>query len=315
MLYWGPSGVAGPELDTEALSYINTLNTSTEVAGGAPVDGTDPSASAGSDSAAAGSGSSFGATSPQKRQDGGDHPDLSLYTPNEPAYDGSTYVRLSPAWNDGSDSSAGLGQIIDNLATGSYWMAYKYRVPTYALNNDACQLNVLINNIPVMGPAIPSLVDATDGWARAGGFFYVPDELSGPAYLYFDFYCPPVDMKKRQESGDQDGSVGTTDTSYPEGFDPSTYVQPDASIPLLDLDYIRMGIDDGGWDEYRSGSPSDTDQDAATVAADVANNPVVLAQTTGAGSAGGAGAAGGASGASGATGAGGSGDPSHAQSS
>lgn len=286
ILYWGPNGTATPELDSEAESYLNTLNTTT----------TDDSGDSSSDPSAA-DGDSFysGSTDPSqdrrlKRQDDSDsvsddgsaHPPNDLYTPYEPAYDGSTYVRLSPAWNeDPSSGSAGLGQIIDNLATGSYWMAYKYRVPTYALNNDQCQLNVLINDIPVNGPAIPSLVDATDGWQAAGGFFYVPDELAGPAYLYFDFYCPPVDPdnKKRQDSGDS--TDDSSDTEYPAGYDISDYQQPDAIYPLLDLDYIRMGVDDGGWDQYRGSAPADTDTDAATISADVATSAAALQASQG----------------------------------
>ena len=266
-LFWGPGGVAAPELDAEAQAYIDSVNsssTSTQTSGGPPSDASE------------GQTSDPNATTLERRQDQSHPYDASLVTPCEPAYDGNTYVRLRPAAI--GQESAGLGQDMGNLDAGDYWMAYKYRVPDYALNNELCSLAVYINGIAVQGPAIPSLTDSTGGWAKAGGFFSIPQELAGPSYTYFDFYCPPLFDKskaKRQDpastsdtiSADSDWTAMCDNWSPPQGE------------PLLDIDYIRMGIDDGGWTQYRGAQPSEGDADAATVAADVANSAVVAAQS------------------------------------
>lgn len=231
-----------------------------------------------------------------RRQDSSyseDSPDT--YTPDEPAYDGSTYARLSPAWGTGTD--AGIGQNIDNLDAGNYWMAYKYRVPAYALNGPDCSLTVYINNIVVQGPSTPDMSNPTNEWQAAGGFFTVPPELAGPSYLWIDFYCPEIDdsddsgFNKRQNpnaaasSGAPAGS--SSSGSYPSG-PPSaaSYADPLPTIPLVDIDYIRMGLDDASWAAYR-GPTAAGDAQAASVAADVANAAPVAAQAAAAGAAGG----------------------------
>ena len=262
VLYWGPNGTATPELDASAAAYVESQNTGASGAGqsstGAPSSGSGSSDSTVQEARRLALRQDDGSESSQT------HPD-SLYTPLEPAYDGSTYVRLSPAWStDPNAEDAVLGQVIDNLDAGDYWMSYKYRVPTYALNNDACALNVYVNGIYVMGPGISDLVDPTDGWQAAGGFFSIPDSMAGPQYLVIDFFCPPLsDSKvKRQDSGDSAAETG----SYPDG---SAYTTPDPMYPLLDIDYVRMGVDDGGWAQYR-GAASEDDANAATQSADIA---------------------------------------------
>lgn len=176
------------------------------------------------------------------------------YLPDAPAYDGSTFVRITPI----SDDHGGLGQLIDNLEAGSYWMAYKYRVPYNAWNNDQCTLDVYVNGILVEGPGINNLTEPTGGWQRAGGFFTIPNELSGMSYLWMDFYCPPLSYEKRQSDDGSDGGYGD-----------------EAVMPLIDIDYIRMGVDNGGWAQYRGDTPDSYDADAAAVSADVANDPTV----------------------------------------
>lgn len=312
-LYWGPEGVAESEVDSTAQSYIDSVASSqtgsatdgssdgSSDAGaasqsGSPYAGAGAASQSGSPFAGASQGAAGGAPSSRvkarstrrmRRQDDSDstNPDAyALWTPLEPAYDGTTYVRLSPAWGDGQ--SAGLGQNIDNLDAGNYWMAYKYRVPTYALNSASCALTVYINGITVVGPSTPDVGMESDGWQRAGGFFTVTPDLAGPSYLWVDFYCPPIGMNKRQDpnaaaGGSADASAGGSQAnSYEPSSLPSAadWVAPDPTIPLVDLDYIRMGVDDGGWSQYRGGAPDEGDADAATVAADVANSPAVAAQ-------------------------------------
>lgn len=253
-LYWGPGGEAAPELDAEAQAYIDTVNASSSLEAGQPSGG-DPNAAR------------------LARRQSNSHPyDPTVVTPCEPAYDGNTYVRLRPAAIE--QESAGLGQNMGNLDAGDYWMAYKYRVPDYALNNEMCSLSVYINNIPVQGPAIPSLTDPTDGWARAGGFFSIPEELAGPSYTYFDFYCPPLFRKSKAKRQDT-SATNETISADSDWTSMCEHWSPPQSEPLLDIDYIRMGIDEGGWTQYRGAQPSEDDADAATVAADIANSPVI----------------------------------------
>jgi len=260
VLYWGPSGNSTTELSAAAAAYVASVNSTGTESGTS--NGTDPYASAAATATAT-------TTTQRKvrRQDAGyegayPHND-GLYTPNEPAYDGNTYVRLSPV--DGADD-AGLGQTV-TLDAGPYWMSYKYRVPTYALNNDQCTLNVFVSGILVIGPGIADLTDATDGWAAAGGFFTVPDSMAGDNLLWFDFYCPPLAFDKRQSSADEESSLAGTEGN----------LDPQPTVPLLDLDYIRMGVDDGGWAQYRPSTPSADDASAAEDSADVA---AALATTT-----------------------------------
>ncbi|KAK5938119.1 hypothetical protein PMZ80_009708 [Knufia obscura] len=266
-LFWGPTGTATSEMHAGAQSPGNSANASL------PSDaGKDRSQSPGATS----SGASKGQSSEDEPSAAGLAPrkaeshlhDTSSVTPCEPAYDGSTFVRLRPAAVH--QPSARLGQSMGNLDTGNYWISYKYRVPEYASNNANCSLTVYINDVPIRGAAVSSLVKSTAGWTRAGGFFSIAEELAGPAYTRFEFHCPALPSKGKGKSKVERQNAGKPSGVTSSGADWASMCENwsvPRGEPLLDLDYIHMGVDDGGWAQYHEVTPHGGAADAAIVAA------------------------------------------------
>lgn len=285
-LYWGPNGTVGAANGSASTSSDDSSN----------LQKLSQFFSAGSGSSSQGQGQgqsqpqdqSQGQAAPQTKRSENAKRDAALYTPYEPAADGSTYVRMSPP--SGSTDALLIQQFDTPLSPGSYWLSFQYRVPVYAMNNPGCTLTIgTDSNNYITG--VYGLNNATGGWASYGGFFTSDTTVSA---IVFDFFCPSIpsgppssqtsngppsgssSSSIPQSSGDPSDDSDDSDNSQPSdkrkrqsysaSNNPGSNYTPaqraayianwspaSFDLPLLDLDYIRMGVDDGSWSQFYSG--------------------------------------------------------------